>query len=553
MILPALAVSAALFMLSCGREGPLPPPDKTPPRVSATVPANGSSNVPVNLNGGIVITFSKRMDVSTIDTQTITLADDQSSISGSVSYADVGGVPNAVFAPLSSLKPATLYHLDVASSVKDVYGISMDAPYVCIFYTATAPDTTPPAVDATVPSQGDPLVAPNTAIGVAFSEPVVPTTIAFSLSTGTAAVPCVMTYSGMTAMFTPFMDLAFGTAYTARVSAGVTELTGNAMQNDYVWSFTTMAAVSDTIPPVVAFATPTGGATGVAVNVLPGVTFSEPVDPATIAFTLSSVTATVPCGMNYSGTAATFMPYTVLAFDTLYTATVSAGVKDLAGNPMQNDYVWSFVTMTAVSDTKPPVVTAATPSGGATGVAVNVLPGVTFSEPVVPASIVFTLSSGTTTVPCGMNYNGTVATFMPYTVLAFDTLYTATVSAGVKDLAGNPMQNDYVWSFITGEADTVPPGVAAVFPAPGAANINAKPIISMMFTEVVDPATIAFSLTDGTTAATCPLLYSGVTATCTPSSPLKKATLYNAQIKSGVKDLSGNAMPGDYSWSFKTK
>jgi hypothetical protein len=153
-----------------------------------------------------------------------------------------------------------------------------------------------------------------------------------------------------------------------------------------------------------------------------------------------------------------------------------------------------------------------------------------------------------------MNYSSTIATFTPFTALAFDTLYTATVSAGVKDLAGNPMQNDYVRSFITSTAlDTVPPGVAAVFPAIGAINIIDKPTISITFTEVVDPATITFTLTAGTTAATCPLLYNGVTATCTPSSPLKHGQLYTAWIKSGVEDLAGNAMPNDYFWSFKTK
>jgi hypothetical protein len=406
-------------------------------------------NVPVDLNGGIVITFSEKMDPSTIGNQTITLAEGQNIIAGSISYADTDGVPNAVFAPSSSLKPATLYHLDIAVGVMDVAGNPMDAPYVCSFYTSTAQDETPPSVESTVPPQGDVTIVPTSTIGVSFSEPVVPATIVFSLSTGTT---------------------------------------------------------------------------------------------------------TVPCALSYSGTTATFTPLTVLAFGTPYTATVAAGVRDLVGNPMQNDYVWSFTTIPVTSDIIPPVVTAATPSGGATGVAANVSLGVFFSEPVVPATIAFTLSTGSTTVPCGMNYSGTTATFVPVTGLAFDTLYTATVSAGVNDLAGNPMQTDYVWSFVTGTTlDTVPPGVADVVPAIGAIAVSDRPTISITFTEEVDPATITFTLTAGTSAATCTLLYSGVTATCTPSSPLKKNTLYTARINSGVKDLAENAMPTDYFWSFKTK
>lgn len=449
LVLPAIAVMVALFLLTCGRKGPEGPPDETPPYVSATVPANGSTNVPVDLNGGIVITFSEKMDSSTIDNQTITLVEDQNNIAGSVSYADADGVPNAVFVPSSSLKSATLYHIDVAADVKDVVGNAMDAPYVCSFYTGTVPDATPPAVASTSPPQGDVTVVPTTALGVSFSEPVVPTSIVFSLSTGTATVPCEVSYSGATATFTPI---------------------------------------------------------------------------------------------------------TVLAFSTSYTATVYAGVRDLAGNMMQNDYAWSFTTIAEAPDIIPPVVTAATPTGGTTGVAVKVSPAVSFSEPVAPATIAFTLSTGSTTVPCGLNYSGTTATFTPLAVLAFDTLYTATVNAGVNDLAGNPMQSDYVWSFVTGTSfDIVPPGVAAVVPAIGAINVIDRPVISITFTEEVDPATITFTLTTGTSAATCPLLYSGVTATCTPSSPLKHGALYTAWIKSGVKDLAGNAMPTDYFWSFKTK
>ncbi len=449
LVLPAVALTAALFLLFCGREGPLGPPDFTPPRVSATAPANGSMNVPVDLNGGIVITFNEKMDPSTIDNQTITLAEGQNIVAGSLSYADADGVPNAIFAPSASLKPATLYHLDVAPDVKDVAGNAMDVPYVCSFYTSTVPDETPPIVESTVPLQGDVTIVPTTAIGVSFSEPVVPSTIVFSLNTGST---------------------------------------------------------------------------------------------------------TVPCALSYSGTSATFTPLTALAFGTPYTATVAAGVRDLAGNPMLNDFVWSFQTIPVSSDIIPPVVTAVTPTGGATGVAANVSLGVLFSEPVVPATIAFTLSTGAVTVPCGMNYSGTAATFVPVTFLAFDTLYTATVSAGVNDLAGNLMLTDYVWSFVTGTTlDSVPPGVADVVPAIGAVNVSDRPVISITFTEEVDPSTITFTLTTGTSVATCTLLYSGVTATCTPSSPLKKNTLYTARIKSGVKDLAGNAMPTDYFWSFKTK
>lgn len=48
-----------------------------------------------------------------------------------------------------------------------------------------------------------------------------------------------MTYSGRTATFTPLADLDYDTAYTATITTGVKDLAGNAIEADYVWSFTT--------------------------------------------------------------------------------------------------------------------------------------------------------------------------------------------------------------------------------------------------------------------------------------------------------------------------
>jgi hypothetical protein len=186
----------------------------------------------------------------------------------------------------------------------------------------------------------------------------------------------------------------------------------------------------------------------VALNITPSVTFSETVDPSTITFTLSAGGVPVAGNLTYSGTTAIFTPSVWLVYDTQYTASVSAGVKDLAGNPMPNGYFWSFTTGTA-SDTTPPYVAATNPAAGAAAVALNIAPSVTFSEPVDPSTITFTLSGGGGTVPCTMSYSGTTAIFKPAGSLKKMTLYTARVSAGVRDLAGNAMQNDYFWSFTT--------------------------------------------------------------------------------------------------------
>ena len=56
-----------------------------------------------------------------------------------------------------------------------------------------------------------------------------------------------------------------------------------------------------------------------------------------------------------SSYAATFTPTSPLALDTLYTATITTGAQDLAGDPLASDKVWTFTTAATACTTIPPV------------------------------------------------------------------------------------------------------------------------------------------------------------------------------------------------------
>jgi len=210
----------------------------------------------------------------------------------------------------------------------------------------------------------------------------------------------------------------------------------------------------DTTPPTVPVTAPASGAVGVAVSAAVTATFSEPVQPATVSFTLRDPSnAVVPAVVSYDGPSrtATLKPNANLAPSTVYTATVS-GAQDMAGNPMAAPAVWSFTT--AAADTTPPTVTATSPTSGAVGVGVAAAVTATFSEPVQPATVSFTLRDPSNAVVPGLvSYDGPsrTATLKPNANLVGSTVYTATVS-GAQDLAGNPMANPAVWSFTTAAA-----------------------------------------------------------------------------------------------------
>lgn len=99
-------------------------------------------------------------------------------------------------------------------------------------------------------------------------------------------------------------------------------------------------------------------------------------------------------------------------------------------------------------DTKPPTVMSTSPGNGAIYVRPNTVITVTFSEAMQAASIndsTFTVDGVTGTV----SYADKVATFTPDSDLALNTAYTATITTGAKDAAGNALQSSYIWDFTT--------------------------------------------------------------------------------------------------------
>ncbi len=102
-------------------------------------------------------------------------------------------------------------------------------------------------------------------------------------------------------------------------------------------------------------------------------------------------------------------------------------------------------------DSIAPKVVSTIPMDLATGVATNSFFSATFDEAMLSSTITdITFTSANTTAITGtVAYSGSTATFTPSTSLEVDTLYTATISTGATDLAGNAMAATTVWSFTT--------------------------------------------------------------------------------------------------------
>jgi hypothetical protein len=325
-------------------------------------------------------------------------------------------------------------------------------------------DTT--TVSSTVPANAATGVPIGNKLSATFSEKMASasiTTTTFTLKQGTTAVSGAVTYSGVTAVFKPTGNLLSGTVYTATITTGAKDQDGHALAYNYVWRFTT-GAVADTTKPTVTATVPANAATGAPIGDKLSATFSEPMAPATITtttFTLKQGTTTVSGAVTYSGVTAVFTPANYLLSGTVYTATITTGAKDLAGNALASNYVWSFTTGTAQSTTAP-IVSSTVPVNGAIVVPVGNKLTATFSEAMDPLTITtatVTLTQGATTVSGTVTYSGVTAVFTPSSKLAANTIYTATITTGAKDLAANALASNYVWSFSTASA-------AAAGPAP---------------------------------------------------------------------------------------
>jgi len=323
-------------------------------------------------------------------------------------------------------------------------------------------------VSSTLPANAAVAVPVGNKLSVTFSEAMAPATLnraTFTLKQGAAVISGTVSYSGVTAVFAPANSLLSGAVYSATITTGARNLAGNALADNYVWSFTTGSA-PDTMKPAVTGTTPANAAATVPIGSKLSATFSEAMDPATITattFTLKQGATPVPGEASYSGVTALFTPSGDLLSNAVYTATISTEAKDLAGNAAASNYVWSFTTG-MLQDTTAPTVAAVNPYPNATAVCLDKTIAATFSEAMDPLTVstaTFTLhqgilQQGAVAVAGTVNYYGLTAVFAPAGDLAANTTYTATISAAAKDLAGNATEKR-VWSFTTGTAACLAP------------------------------------------------------------------------------------------------
>jgi hypothetical protein len=538
--------------------------DDQPPTVSSVSPTAGAT---VAGNSVVNITFSEAMDPTTINATNITLrVTGGAAVAGAVTYNTTTHV--ATFTPSAALTVPQDYTITVTTGVKDVAGNALASAFTSTFKTA---DLSTPTVISTSPAANAVNVPVNSTITATFSKAMDPTTITagtFLVKTTVGGVSVLgsVTYNAATnsATFTPTSPLASQTAYTVTVT-GVKDTFGTPMAAAVIWTFSTL----DTTPPTVSVV-PTSGSTNIATNATVQLTFSEAMDQTTINTTNITVkntnTSAAVVGTiayNPSTFVATFTPTNPLANGTNYTVTVTTAVKDASGNALLGNFVSNFTTVPA-ADTTPPTVTGFTPTGP--GNPTNSVVTVTFSEAMqastINTSTILLLEVGGSVNPLAatVTYDPALnkATLTPTAFLKADKTYQITVTTGVKDVAGNAMTTQFNAQFSTAP-DTTAPTVIARTPTAANSNnvpVNVKPTVT--FSEDMDPATITtstfFVSVTGGAGVPGSVTYDQATriATFAPSANLTPNTSYTVTVTTGAKDLGGNGLTGNFTFSFTT-
>ncbi len=211
------------------------------------------------------------------------------------------------------------------------------------------------------------------------------------------------------------------------------------------------------VPPTVTSVLPVDGGISVPLNTDVSGTFSTEMDASTISdatFTVKQGASAVSGAVVYLAATktATFTPDAILSSNMVYTGTITTGAQDAGALALASNFTWTFTT---AANSAPPMVLSTAPLTSALEVSISKRPTATFDKAMDPATLnssTFTLKQGTTPVSGTVTLDGltNTARFTPSAPLALSTLYTATITTGVKDTGHTAMLADYVWSFTTG-------------------------------------------------------------------------------------------------------
>lgn len=233
-------------------------------------------------------------------------------------------------------------------------------------------------------------------------------------------------------------------------------------------------------------------------------------------------------------------------------------------------------SVTVDSPTPPPVILYTTPLTDEVGVKTSAVISATFDREMDSSTLTgsnFTVQrAGKENIPAqSITYDELTrtVTFTPYLQLQTSTPYKVTLNTEIKDKTGVPLDSNYEWSFTTHDVTEPPitsksPEITYTNPVSEGMNIGLKSSITVHFntmmegTTLINGDTFRVALDEGanSTHLSGELKLSddqlSLTFTLSPGTQLTANKRYKVTLIQGVKDLKGESLAQDYTWTFTT-
>ncbi len=318
------------------------------PGVVQTSPAAGEE---LALDGAITILFDQPMDQeSVVDSFSLSDAASSQKIEGDFHWQ---GSDTVVFSPSLPLQLEKQYEVLVEDSARGRNGKPIREPVLLQVQTVGFL-----GVSQTIPAANSSEITTDAAIIVAFNRPVVP--LVSTSQQGDLPQPMELEppvegvgqwLSTSIYQFTPDLPLAGASQYSDRIPAGLTDVTGGELEEEFGWTFTTVG-------PAVVSSSIADGATGLGPSEPISVTFNMPMAEASTESAIS-LNPSVPLNYEWANSfkSVTLTPQVDLELDEEYELTVGVGAQSANGTAPLDESAslrFSTVPFPRIISTDPP-------------------------------------------------------------------------------------------------------------------------------------------------------------------------------------------------------
>lgn len=308
----------------------------TAPVLSSTIPADGATDVPANQS--IVLEFSAPMATATVAVSIVPEGLGQKASLWSADQRRLTISYTGGFAGVTS------YRITVGNGARNISGTAITGNLAFEF---TSEAVAGPRVLAISPTVGAADVRRTASLTLTFDMAMdrASAIAGLSVTPAPSGTPIVTWSSGDTVVSLAWPnDLTFGTTYSVQLADTAKSATGQQLGSPFSSYFTV-----ESRPQLVSGSEyPAPGATNVATGAIISLTFSKPMNQASVAsaFGMTAGGAAVAGTISWSDTTMLFTPAAALPASVTCVVTVSTSARDNNGNTLVAPVSWQFDTVT---------------------------------------------------------------------------------------------------------------------------------------------------------------------------------------------------------------